>query len=386
MNKARLDNLHIYPSNFTHETRMLKETKSIAAIDGVTNIKIGAIWNDGLAEHEIIDAKRNVWRVKLWSHRLPSGTFRRIIQFLEWNVKIFFWALRQRPKVVSCHCLAVIPLGVTIRMFTGSALIYEAHELETERNGWSYRKRRLAKLVERSFIHFVDHTIVVGPSIAKWYRDAYHIDSVSVVRNIPDTLHVPAARPTILRDTFKIPDDAMIFIYQGIIGHGRGIELLLDVFSEVKNSKKHVVFMGFGALVDHVREISSTALNIHYHPAVKPGDILSYSSSADVGLAIFENTSLSYFYSCPNKMFEYILSQVPPIVSDFPDMAGIVDEFHCGWKTNVDRKKIADLISSITWQDIEARRAGAAEARKHLSWQNEETVLQQIYRAFLGTI
>ena len=51
-----------------------------------------------------------------------------------------------------------------------------------------------------------------------------------------------------------------------------------------------------------------------------------------MGLSIEENNGLSYYYSMPNKVSDYIQQRVPVVVSDFPEMRKVVDRFNAGEK------------------------------------------------------
>ncbi|GAG09087.1 unnamed protein product, partial [marine sediment metagenome] len=170
-----------------------------------------------------------------------------------------------------------------------------------------------------------------------------------------------------------------LFIFQGSLSEGRGIEMLLNAFSK-NDKKKHVVFMGNGVLENVVKEYENNFSNIHHHPAVKPEKITIYTKSADVGISLTENTCLNHFYSLPNKVFEYILSGLPIIVSDFPDMGKIVDEYKCGWKVPVEENAIKAIINTITQDIIYEKRVNALHAKDHFGWHLEEPILLSVYR------
>jgi hypothetical protein len=67
------------------------------------------------------------------------------------------------------------------------------------------------------------------------------------------------------------------------------------------------------------------------------------------------------------------------IVSDFPDMGALVDQFGCGWKTQVDEHAVASLVYGLTGADIRAKRAAAlAWAEDHV-WERQEPVHLRVY-------
>src|SRR5687768_6150456 len=96
--------LHVYPSTFTHDSRILRETKSLAEAGIFDDIHIGAIWQKGLAGHEDLDAHRHVWRVPLWTARL-EGPAAKLLRFAEWYARILWRFWRRPPDFVNCHSL-----------------------------------------------------------------------------------------------------------------------------------------------------------------------------------------------------------------------------------------------------------------------------------------
>ena len=377
-------NLHIYPSPITHESRMLKETKSIADAQLVDTIYLVGIWKDGLEEHEQIDARRQIWRVRPRIGSQKSSLVFKTLRYIEWQLRIL-WHFRSSPvKMVNCHSLPVLPIGVLFKLFLRAALVYDTHELETESIGAVGIKQVFYKLIERIFIRFADAVITVNNAIMEWYKHEYGIRNIVAVRNIPyQRLEADINKNNILKSKFRINDDEILFIYQGSLGAGRGIDILLDTFSKV-DGKKHLLFMGFGEWEDRIKQYEQAYTNIHFLDAVRPAEVDRYTIGADVGLCLIENIGLNYFLSLPNKLFEYIMNGVPVIVSDFPEMSRVIDEGDCGWKVAVDKSALYSLVTNISKDEIAAKRNHAMQYRKMIGWQNEEKVLLNVYRNMLA--
>lgn len=342
------------------------------------HIYVGAIWDEGLAEHEELDGRRTVWRVPLRTRRLP-GIIGKLLRFLEWYIRLFLRFRNEGLTFINCHSLSVLPLGVLFRLCCGCRIIYDTHELETETQASSGIRKRLAKIVERVLIGNAEAVIVVNESIAAWYRDAYGLKEVHVVRNIPYPRSFSGGMTSRLREAFRIDHRSLVFLCQGILDVGRGITILLEAFERLPLDR-HVVFLGNGPMEEDVRLRALRHPNIHHHPAVPPYELLEYTAGADVGISLIENVCLSYYYSLPNKVFEYLMSGVPVIVSDFPEMARLVDGTGCGWKSSVDPLCFADLVGSLTREEIKTRAEAARQSSKMFSWQTEEATLIEIYK------
>ena len=94
-------------------------------------------------------------------------------------------------------------------------------------------------------IRFVDAVITVSESIVQSYRNEYGLKNVPTVRNIPyQQQGGEVSEVSILKSKFGIGDDEILFIYQGNLGRGGGIEILLDVFARVDH-RKYIAFMGY---------------------------------------------------------------------------------------------------------------------------------------------
>ena len=362
-------NLHIFLSPCKHESRLLKETESLLPL--FDHISIACVWEPGLKEIDEIDNKRVIYRIRLLSKRFGKSLPIQTIKYIEWVVRILFKFFRSKPKVVHCHSVSSLPVGVAFKILCGSAVVYDAHELETERNGLSGIKKKLTIVSESFFIkRYVDMTVVVSESIAEWYFKKYNIQNIVVVRNVPLQVATLLEKKNIFRKKFDIDEGSIVFIYQGVFSKGRSIDVLLDVFSRV-NEDRHIVFMGYGQLYDKILVASKKHKNVHLVEAVSPDQIINYTACADVGICLIENTCLSYYYSLPNKFFEYILSGLPVITYNFPDQSKIIVKYDCGWVVNENACDAVNLINKLSKQAVEHKSNKAKIARKDFNWISE---------------
>ena len=123
---------------------------------------------------------------------------------------------------------------------------------------------------------FVDNIILTSPGHADWYLANYERINVEVIENFPYKRSLSEKSQNIFRDKFSIPDDDLIFIYQGYLSEPRGVKLILESFKEI-DVTKHIIFMGFGELKNEIIQESIKYPNIHFHEAVKPEEVYSYT-------------------------------------------------------------------------------------------------------------
>ncbi len=372
-------NIHIYQSTFLHESRMLKITQSLVDGGVFDRVLIIARHDAELPLAESIDAKRSVRRISTWVPR-RSGLLFKVLGTLEWLCRVMVVLLFQPVSCVNCHSLMVLPLGVVLKILRGKRLIYDTHELETETGNLRGLRKRLAKWTEWLCIRFVDETIVVGDGIAAWYQETYPKLSVHTVRNVPRSSRLRTADSSNdFRVQFQIPEQSVICLYQGVLGQGRGIRLLLEAFAELGDTH-HLVLMGYGDLEDEIRVAASKHLNIHFHPAVPPQKLAGYTCFADVGICLIENMCLSYYFSMPNKLFEYIQAGIPVVASAFPEMSRVINSNNCGWTTPLDIESVVKTLEKIDLSAAREKHQSVLVARSELVWEQEEKVLLGIYR------
>jgi glycosyltransferase involved in cell wall biosynthesis len=372
-------NIHIYPSPFRNESRILKITQTLRDVRMFDKIFILGTWEAPLPEREVLDETREVIRIpRKWGME-GAGTFWKALKTFEWSWRIARFFKGRDIACINCHSLPVLPLCAYLKVVHRAKLIYDTHELETETVGMGRVRKLLSKLIERVFIGFVDATVVVCDAIADWYKKAYPKQRVWSVRNMPYKLEVVPKPTALLRSRFEIGPEDTLFLYQGVLGKGRGIEILLDAFSRSRPDQ-HIVFMGYGELAPLVEKRAVECVSIHFHPAVRPDEILSYTADADVGISLIEDLCLSYRYCLPNKLFEYLDCGLPVVVSRLPEMTKVVETYDCGWIITISRNELVALLAALSPEKIAEKKAGALRARQNFGWQFEEPILLDVYK------
>lgn len=373
-------NLHITLADIDHQSRIRKETKSILAMGLADEILIAAVRYNNQPVKQQLESGQRVILFGLFCSRLPSNSLFNLLKYLEFFIRLIVRLRNYRITSVNCHNVFLLPFGAYFKRFKRSRLIYDAHELETERTAYGKLTIKMAKWIERKYMDSVDELIVVSPSIRDWYKTTYHLTNVHLLRNIPSVAFQPFGY-SLFREKYNLPQESILFIYQGLLNKGRSIQLLLDVFAELSDKSKYIVFMGYGPEEEIIKRYTAIHNNILYHPPVHPDEIIKYTSGADAGISLIENNCLSYYYSLPNKFFEYLRAGIPVLASDFPDMGGLIDEYDCGWKVPVTEQAIREFIINLSPEEINRKKAKVNACKELFSWENEQKVLPEVYGA-----
>lgn len=375
--------LFLTQTNIDEDSRIIKQMSALAN-SGKTVVGLGVYSKEGTKKSNL-KSKVKTSLVHIRSKYI-SFLPKPIVHFfslIELIIKMFFKSIKEKPSIVHCNDTLVLPLGVLIKIFTKSKLIYDAHELESNRNGLSSFLGKLTLYVEKFLWKWVDALIVVSPSIEEWYHLNIGIKPSAVILNSPVLLDKDNSNHDYLRKLYNIPDESKIFIYIGILGNGRGIDLILNAFSK-KSVKSHVVFLGYGELYNKINTYSKKYGNIHFHSAVPHEEVVSICKSADVGLCLIENVSLSDYLCLPNKLFEYSFSGIPVLASEFPDMKKIIDEYGIGFYCDLNIDSICEKIISIEENDV--LHDFDLSSLYPLSWKYQEIKLLNLYSEVLKGI
>jgi glycosyltransferase involved in cell wall biosynthesis len=233
-------------------------------------------------------------------------------------------------------------------------------------------------MVERLFIRHAAAVITVSHSIAREYSRIYGISEPHVVLNCPNYVELP--KTDTLRKIFGLSGAQKIFLYQGALATGRGIEIMLDAFSQRKDRDCVLVCMGYGPLEAMIKDCAQGSDNIFFHPAVSPDALLTYTGSADYGISFIEDLCLSYRYCLPNKLFEYLMAGIPVLVSNLVEMREFVETEGVG--VVADDNSVNGFLGAVgrlLERDDAGLRNRAREASRRYCWENQETVLRDVY-------
>jgi len=370
--------LILVKNTMENDGRVEKIAQTLADHDFVTDVF--CYGRDGLPTTQAL-GRATIHRIMTVKDVVAVPAIIKIMQFIKY---ILLCVIKGRSyDMVHCNDLETLPIGALLKLcsFGRVKIIYDAHEYETERAHHGRFMRFATRIIERLLIGVADHFITVGPKIRDEYRRLYNLDEgqTSVVMNCPP--HRETETHNIFREKFNIPDDHIIFLYQGGIQYGRGIDVILDSFASLtKDDKKTIVFLGNGRDAPKVQNFVADKDHMFYHEAVSQADLFRHTASADIGFCMIENVCLSYYYCMPNKFFEYTMAGLPVIISDLYELNKIIKKFGNGVMLSPnDKDHLRRLVTSLTPEDIDRMRQKVEDVKVEYHWQNQEKILLDIY-------
>lgn len=364
-------------NNFKNDSRVLKENISLQKAG--YEVQVVALHEEPLKEHEEVQ-NIPVHRVKLKSRGWSKHKAIQLLKYFEFIYKI----VKQYKKSDIFHCndLNSLPIGVIIKKFFNrdAKIVYDAHEYEiNDVPNQSQKSIKIKYFIEKFFIKYADKVITVSNAIADEYVKLYDIEKPVLVLNTPPYKEIK--KKNIFRETLGIKENQIIFLYQGGLSKGRGIEILLETFKTIDNENAVIVFMGYGPLESLIQATSKEYKNIYFHEAVAPDILLDYTSSADFGFLFYENTCLNHYYCSPNKMFEYLMAEIPVIVSNLYEMKRLVELNKIGTvakENTLNGLKVA--IEEAVMLDKEELKTNIQKLKTIYNWEEQEKVLLKLYK------
>ncbi len=235
---------------------------------------------------------------------------------------------------------------------------------------------------ERRGIPHADEVILTTRSRAAHVSSLHGIPMPTILRNVPERIEIEAGWD--LRERLGIPPDQRILLYQGSIQEFRGIEETIDALQYLERCV--FVVVGYG----HHRPVLEALVKqrgledrVRFFGPIPNDELLWYTATADVGMCVIRGTSLSYRWSLPNKLFEYMMAGIPIVASDFEEMGRVVREEGVGEVCNPDDPaEIARAVRTVldASEGDKTYREAARAAISRYTWEWEQQVLLDVYR------
>ena len=334
--------------------------------------------------YEILLVGRNLSNSEIVSRSYSTKRFRLIFNkgmffYAEYNIRLFFFLLFARVDIMLSNDLDSLPANYLASMFRNKKLVYDSHEYFTEVPELIGRKRtqNIWLKIEKHILPKIKNAYTVCESLAKIYNEKYNV-SFKVVRNAP--LKTKENLTAIELDFLK---SKKVILYQGALNVGRGIEKTISAMKYLENAV--FLIIGKGDITEKLKQFAGkegVTDKVKFLGRIPFEKLSAYTKLADLGISLEENMGLNYYYSLPNKIFDYIQAGVPILVSDFPEMKKIIDEYHVGICTlENDPEKLAGIIKKVLSDEFLQNewKANLLKAAEDLCWEKEEKILKGIF-------
>ncbi|HEY0262548.1 MAG TPA: glycosyltransferase [Chitinophagales bacterium] len=292
--------------------------------------------------------------------------------YIEYNLRLLIWLLFQKADAVCAIDLDTIVPSYFSAKLKNQKLIYDAHEYfpfvpEVIDRPFTHK---IWLWVEKTFLPKADLIYTVSNSIAKQFEKQYK-KTVFLIRNIPFKKELEIVEKT-----------EKILLYQGAVNEGRGLEQLLLAMRQIPHK---LYIFGDGDVkqkLEQLVEKYDLQMRVIFKGKVSPEVLWQETTKAYIGINLLENKGLSYWFSLPNKLFDYIQAGIPQLIMNFPDQVALNDQKPFGIALeNLEEETIIHAINELlNNSELYAKLQNNCVAlAAELTWENESKTLLSLY-------
>lgn len=379
--------LMIVLNSVSHDNRVLKSAHSFQRLGHKTEIY-------GMSSDKELNIKPVLNRIS----NLPVRLFPNPSYFLSgvksrvdrWRFMVDYfissmwvYAEKMTPEIVYTHDYNTILIGKEIvnRLRSQGKFVYWIHDLHEYVRGLTTTDdeiRQLALQHESECVHKPDLLITISPMLSKKLTQEYRLSNPpKVLINAPKySTFNPHYEPTV-RQVVGLEKDVPLIVYVGGVARARGLHTVVDALPKLPGVHLVLVTNNQG---DYIESLKSSAESdqcsdrLHIIPYVPPEMVSSFVRDATVAIhpmIDYPNAEIAL----PNKLFEYMHSGVPIIVSDCDSMGRFVRKWKVG---EVFEAENIDHLANVIQCVIDNRDAYVRHIQQfsmlnqYFSWENQD--------------
>lgn len=303
------------------------------------------------------------------------------------NIRLFIYLLFAKRANLFANDLDTLPAVFLISKIKKVPLIYDSHELFTEVPELIERPKiqKIWLSIERWIFPKLSHTITVNQSIAQIFKQKYK-NNVAVVRNVP--MQITALNPYSKEELGLPPETKMLIIQGSGLNVDRGIEEAINAMTQITNAVLFLV--GSGDIIPKAKKmVADKALQdkVIFVGRLPYLEMMRYTATADLGLALDKPLSLNYQLALPNKVFDYLQAQTPIVASPLIEIERLIQNYDCGEliqevKPDGIARKINQILADQ--ERLKQLQLNCQKAAQIEHWEKDAKVLKEVISVAFG--
>lgn len=298
--------------------------------------------------------------------------------YAEYNIRLFFFLLKSKYNIILANDLDVLPACYFASKIKKIDLVYDSHELFSEGPELQGRNfvQNFWRSLENYFLPKIKKQYTVSPSIVEFYGKKYQ-NNMGVIRNIP------LLQDKEITEEISFPTKNRTILYQGVLNPGRGIKPMVKALQFIENLD--LIIIGYGKVENELKEfvINQNMQNrVHFLGRIERDRLFNYTRKATLGMVLEEPLGLSFQYSLPNKLFDYIHAELPIVAGTLPEISRIIKKYKVGvmvedYSPEKIAKTVKNLLDNSTLYNT--IKENQRKAKEELCWEIESKKLDKYF-------
>jgi glycosyltransferase involved in cell wall biosynthesis len=299
--------------------------------------------------------------------------------YAEFNVRLFFYLIFSKFDYILSNDLDTLPACFFASKIKTIELVYDSHELFSEGPELQGRKfvQSFWRILEDFFLPKVEKAYTVSQSIVEFYDDKYQ-NKMGLIRNIPLKKDVLEVEEVVFPTTNKT------ILYQGVLNPGRGLKPMIKALKFIDDLD--LIVIGYGKVEEELKAFvvkEKMTERVHFLGRIARDKLFNYTKKATLGMVLEEPLGLSFQYSLPNKLFDYIHAGIPIVAGNLPEISRIIKEHKVGvlvddYQPKTIAKVIKNLLNdALLLLEIKENQQKAKEV---LCWEKESKKLDKYFK------
>jgi len=363
------------------DNRVLREAKTLSN-NGYDVVILALSEKKKIEKKEIMGIT-----IKYEQRNYPVNSILGKIDFFKNFVKV---AIEENADVYHAHDLSTLLECYIASNVNNSKLVYDSHELvvigkKIKRIGNIY-----SQVIENLFINQADAVITVNEFIANILEKEYSLENTpTILMNLPDTRYYGNKNKLkTQKETIRLDKEKTV-LFVGNLSKDRGLFDLIKSMDYLNESYK-LLMIGDGDIRNELEKYAKKnqlVNQISFLDFIDYQGLIDKVKLADAGIYCNYRTNLSYYYSTPNKLFEYLVAGLPIIAPNYPFYRKFLKDNRIGLLLEeISPDEIAKKIKKMfeNEQLYEEFKNNVLKIRGKWVWENEEKKLIELYGKLLS--
>lgn len=291
---------------------------------------------------------------------------------------LFYRKVRRTLKKIKpdyVHCNDLNTFVMSFFRLKGVKYVYDAHEMNMGIP--ALFKEYILTSLENSLIRRAHAVIVPQADRLNLIRMKYELvpEKLFLLENFPS--RITRNRTDFFTSEYDFhPNGRTVLSYSGVIDEARCIKEIILAMQYVENAVLFIIGnidKAYKESLEKIIQDKNLADRIFMKPLAKQEKVLSIAQSTDIGICLYRPTSINNYFSASNKIYEYLSSGTPVIAYCTPGLLRLEDP-HLFLVNQIRPEEIAISIRQIQ------SHAGERTNRTEYAWENQEHILQEIYK------